>query len=267
MFKLKFGDGTKPSFIFNTDAGEQSPWKHIPTVLLPPCSAPRGFEGVCLRQTGPQQELVRAAILLGENFTRDQLVEILSSASVETEKRPKSMRKPELVEAVVQHFFPDLPKEEQDSIKERMCANSSNTKKLDCPQDVVEAVSEMDVSEVKHFDKLREQAKEQLEHIKNKLLETVFEEKFQAKAAKQRAQHEPVPHPEEPPPFVPAPPGPGAGVAREAPPAKERAEVRTRTVSPQELKDCLPDVPGLFLRWEPNYRRVAVNFSRSWFCV
>ena len=132
-----------------------------------------GNNRTCLKQTGPPEGLVAAALRRGQFFTKDEVLKMMAAAGVEKPRRVvagknKAPLKIDLVKALVAHHLPDLSEEEQADISETICQQRKKDKEV--PDEVLEAVSQLDEENRKHFGDIKKDAQDQMERRRKQQL-------------------------------------------------------------------------------------------------
>ena len=280
-------DDILPQWIFNTDCSSSNPMVFIPTDILPPSMLPVGIAGCALRQAGPPEPLVLAALKRKAFFTRAEIDAMLAAEGLALPKgSPK--RKKNAHELLLQHYFPNIPDDELQDL----LGITKATERVSCPEEVLAAVSEMDEANKNEFADVIQEAKEQMLKVKQKKLEAVLEEKYQAKLDQFERQHKRRMAPEAAGADAEAAPGAEAAAPEQAAdepggadqeaaagpdasadrPAHERApEAAPRAPAflhhpvqaPEEFKSLLPQLDFLYFWWEPRHRRARVEFRRA----
>ena len=154
--------------------------------------------------------------------------------------------------ALVDHLFPN----ESEEARSLLVAGVMRQKPeglSESPETLLQLAACVGEKEGQHFHELKKAALEELEV-------RAEQEKQNAKHAKRFKE----PTPKQPATPAPAtgeePPGPTAGTARA--PATPR-EVAAKTKAPPEFVSLLPNVPYLYLKWQPQHRRASVEFART----
>ena len=282
-------DDILPEWIFNTDCSSSNSMVFIPTDILPPSMLPVGTAGCALRQVGPAEPLVVAALKRKAFFTRAEIDAMLAAEGLALPKGSKKLKR-NAHELLLKHYFPNVP---DDELLDLLGARKG-AEKVSCHEEVLAAVSEMDEDNKNEFADVIKEAKEHVQKIKQKKLEAVMEEKYQAKldlfeqehkrrAAAERAADEPGAAEAVPERAADEPGGAGqeadAG-AEEAPPPDAEADLPARArapeavprapvflhhpvQAPEEFKRLLPHLDFLYFWWEPRHRRARVEFRRA----
>ena len=240
--------------LFSITLGEESLYKHVPTALLPPAclpaAAPTGAVSILI--TGKPEDLVCAAIRNKTFLTVQHLKELLSVYKVPKPKgtgKRGAIRKIDMAKALVQALFPDETAEAAATLVSGIM-NQKVEDLSESPELLLKLTATVGEREAQHFRSVREEALHELEVRTEKTRrETQRKERAREPSVMVAATGD-------------APPGPSAGVARAAAvPAPSTPVARPR--APQEFVSLLPNVAGLYLKWQPQHRRTSVEFTRT----
>ena len=238
-------------------------------------------------ESDPRQPLLRAALRAKQWFNVDQIRLMLSSVGI----LPKSVgtKKREFVEALVNSVCSDLSDDEKTKIIAAL-AGEEETRHND-PLELIKAVSCLDPKEQDAFEGIIDQCVRELElqHAEEvaKLKpekddlrkEKMFDQEQKDKAEKKKAAEESVKFEttsetkagsenKDKKASLKHSMGPAT---EEAPLAKVRAGVhgerkpralgKSRTSTPQCLKDLMPPIESVYLSWMPENRMIMVDFQ------
>ena len=282
----------KPKFVFNLSLGEACPWRHVPVRIVPPAcldrTAPTG--AVTVQVTGEDEDVVRAAIRNKTTLSVPQINSIMSALHIDRPK-PKtgsgkngSICKIDLLRCLVNHLFPDLSAREREDLASGLVAKRQKGTLEEAPDLLLQLTAAVGEREAQHFKKIQESAVEELEvrEEKRKLTKkhkdavaepAIVDSEDEGGPGPAQGAAEPMHAPAGPPAAGPMevddgsvapPPGPSAGVVRAVrAPNEANAPHATRTKAPPELLELIPSVPYLYLKWQPQHRRVQAEFTRS----
>ena len=277
------------NFLFCSTPGRDSEYKYVPCELVPPACCRIGHL-VCLKRTSmTNEDILKTALQKGVQLKRAQVEKCLASCGIPypTEGSGKSGRvlKPDLVDALLQHFFPDEAQAELSRMRQRLVKDPSyedddaeNDAAEECPVELLRVLKSMDLENRDHFRNVMEQAAN--------MLERRSEKEMKAAAAAAAPTENPDPNadvaPEaaaagDGPPDPPPPPAADAPpVAADAPEDSLPAHVHagsdaprpraTRRLTPESLKALLPPLEDdkVYLKWKSRQSQVQVEFVGSW---
>ena len=245
------------------------------------------------------ESILKTALQKGVQLKRDQVEKCLASFGIPypTEGSGKSGRvlKPDLVDALLQHFFPNEAQAELSRMRQRLAKDPSyedddaeNDAAEECPVELLRVLKSMDLENRDHFRNMMEQAANMLERRSKKELkataaaaaptENMDSNANVAPEAAGAAAGPPDPAtPADAPPFAPPPPPaadapPVADAPEDSPPAHVHAGSdaprprATRRMTPESIKALLPPLEDerVYLKWKSRQSQVQVEFVASW---
>ena len=275
------GSDLKPIAVVNLECGPACKWVHVPVRTLPPAALPRDLaDGCALKQVGPTEDVVTAALKRKVFLTKVQVENMLAAGSVARPKKGAkggSVLKRDLVWALAKHYLGEELGEDSPEFLDIVNAVTYKGKaKLECPEAVLEAVNSMDTENQQAFKDLVLDARQEKEKIAQKDLEAVMEKKYEKYFAEraQRAEREKQAGRADAAAASSAPaagavPGPrGPQGPRERAP---EAEPRRTGVTPASFKKLLPmagAASGIYGKHEPKkWYRVEYPCSSADLCA
>lgn len=162
-----------------------------------------------------------------------------------------SVLKRDIARALVSGVFPDLSDEEVTKMVDAICGEIKERESPipdDTNETMLKLLSALDPQEKESFEPLIKEALDKLESQEKKALNRM---KFEAKLKAQGAL----------PSMNPEPKAAKAAAAR-AEASGARAALFARQRAPEEFTKYLPDVPSLYLHWEPRGNRVYAEFKK-----
>ena len=271
-----------PVWIFNFSVGANSPWRCVPTNVLPPACLPPELGSVPLAivVNGAPEDMLKAAVREGTFFTKVQVNQILDSRGLGRPERGSGKKgnvlKYDVCVHLVEALFKDSSKEEKDFMVAALMTRKQ-MRPEDAPEFLLKLVASLDVSEAEHFSKLKQRAADDL----------AVQAMKQKRATRQAARvdmedmdvdHEPAPNRKRKEPedaedlradAEPGPARPRAANARNAADLPEEQIRARRLRAPPEIMRFLPVVNGLYFRWQPSQKRAMAEFlssERVWIC-
>ena len=246
---------------------DSSPWEYVPTRPLPACCVPADLgahAGCLLKVTGPHESLITAGLKRGFNLTVFQLKALITAFSVVLpgagtgSGKGGRFIKCDYVKAVLAHFLPEQSQEERDALIAKMVGRRNQDREDDTPETHLKLLSKLDPAEAAEFDVMRQVAVNQL--AEKALRAKVHKPPKKDKDKDPDDEAEPE-HPADAP--VAPPGGPAAGKAA-APVQFLPRTSGTHVRAPAEFRELLPpNVDYVYFHWEPQSRRVAIEFKRS----
>ena len=238
-------------------------WKHIPTAILPPACVPRGapLGTVFLEVVGEPQDLLRAAILNGTSLNLEQIKALMQAYGIAAPKpgtgsgKKGSVLKQDRLQALVGALFPDATPETRASLVAGIMGKAPEDFS-EAPELLLKLTATVGDREGDHFKAVKQAALNELEVRTEKAKQA---SKHRDKATEPTAKPSAKPRAAPQPATGDEPAGSTAGVARAAP-ATPTAPM-TRTKAPPEFVVLLPDVQGLYFKWQPQNRRTSVEFT------
>lgn len=266
----------KPIFIFNTSAGEDGPWQHVPAKVLPPRCSPTELQqaGLCMKQVEPLENLVRAALKRKTFFYNPEIENMMHSAGVpiptsgsgkETGPgKEKRVLKIDLARALVHHHLADsFSDEEMEEISQRVCYRvppKVDSDTSDSPESLLEMFGNIDIENAQHFKDIVQAALNKQKKKKESTAKTPGKvgenEEIPQEAASGSAAVEFVEVSEMPaaqPRSIPIPN-----------PERVKPTVKSRMSTPEALVKLLPPRLGsglVNLHWKPMKKQVQIRLD------
>ena len=232
--------------MFNHTLSEAEPtWRFVPFRLVVPSAVPNHLQDyTCLlKQTSPEEHIVKASVKSGVFLTKTQLDNVLRAIGVARPSKGSgkngSVIKTDLAQSLLRHLFPDEP-QDGDECKRMWSALMGTTKQPTCPEEVLAAIDALDPISQEDFRDMKNCARNQ-QHTQS-----------QAKHARQKAQKHDADAEEAP--EVDADAAERRGVSRKDPPpaadaqpspakqprgSSDSPQVRT-TFTPGDLRSLIP---------------------------
>ena len=229
----------------------ESEWEFVPTRPLPASCLPADMPDLAcmLKVIGPHEPVLHAALRRGAKLTLYQLKAIVLAYSVNLPEVGSGKRgnriKIDFVRAILQHFFSeDMNEEELHELATKIMGRKVEERSAEDTAELeLKLLSKLDAAEAPHFQVMKKAA-----------LDTLAEDTLRAKVKKSRAVRESELD------TAPAP--------EKAKPVFEERASGTHVKAPPEFKQLLPrGVEYLYFRWEPQSRRVAIEYPRPFSCT
>ena len=264
---------SSPSWIFNFDASGSCPWRHCPTMILPPSIVPTRVQRelgapIAFKQVGPLDSLVAAAVKCGQNLYVWQLRLVITSWGLKVPKKGSGKNggvlKKDLCNILIDHFMPEASQDTKLAILAKMLGRASSGQ--DDEPELLEAVSKLSASEQDHYKDMVAHCVSSLEREHEKAMANRKpKEKKPAEKAAEVPKKDP---PEQDPKKKPRAPEVNSDsefpLAREKKATVDRAVPKTgltRRPAPPELKELFPNIAGLYVKWLENDRRITIEFT------
>ena len=157
-----------PRWLFNDRLGSDCCWKNLPYKVALPTALPLELCDYCcvLEQTGPEQDIVHAALKSGIFLTREQLHSLwqverfLLPAPKQGSGKTGGLIKKDYVVAALKHYFKGLD-ESSEEFQRMFNAAMGSTHKAACPEDVLAAVAALDPISKEDFASMKQAAENQ----------------------------------------------------------------------------------------------------------
>jgi hypothetical protein len=156
--------------------------------------------------------------------------------------------KRDVAKALVMGVFPDLSEEEVDKMVNNICGDISERQSPipeATPKETLKLISAMDPQEKESFKELIRESMDKLAAEEKKIEKRM---KFEARLEAKNAERSAIPEPLKPPKEKQGDSG-------------SRAAQHARLRAPPEFTKFLPDVPNLYLHWEPRHSRAYAEFK------
>lgn len=156
--------------------------------------------------------------------------------------------KRDVAKALVMGVFPDLSEEEVDKMVNNICGDISERQSPipeATPKETLKLISAMDPQEKESFKELIRESMDKLAAEEKKIEKRM---KFEARLEAKNAERSAIPEPLKPPKEKQGDSG-------------SRAAQHARLRAPPEFTKFLPDVPNLYLHWEPTHSRAYAEFK------
>ena len=227
-------------------------WEHVPTRVLAAGALPADVGGYgCLPLiAGPQAPILESGIRAGMQLSVAELRNILQLRNIDPPPNKTgsgangNVVKRDLVTVLVNALFPDMNEQTRTELIEKMAGKPRENTSLDESELNLKLVAHLDVQEQPHFKTIVKDALDHLEATKERA--RLKEKQREMHAAEGRD-------------------APAAGVnpfAGAHGSCGERASA-PRAKAPTQFTSLLPPLDSLYLHFEPQNRRVWVEFKRS----
>ena len=167
VYYATMSTSSHPEWYFNfTTNSDHTQYQHVPTKVLPPSVLPPGTDagGFVVLKLEPQDEpehLVKVALRTGLKMTVAQIDQTMIQNKIAFPAKGTGsgkngyVNKVDKCRALVKHFFKDSNTDYQDELVEQLCgAPSLPHDSPECPEDLVDIISHLDVENANEFKKM-----------------------------------------------------------------------------------------------------------------
>ena len=249
-----------PSWYLNHSVAATGPFLHVPVDIVPPACRPRLAPAGPLswRISGRPGDPLKAALRQGTFLDKQQVKAILVARGIPL---PESgSNKPDLLLALLRGTFPDDNEAAIQKLLKRQAkqpgsvpapAETETTGAEEDPELLLMMTAALNSREAEYFEDIRGHAVEQLEAKKElqKTQRKIAEEREQPPDSAARGSTENADEPR------------ASGAV--GPRGAQEHPARTKTKAPKEFLNLLPDVQNLYFHWEPQNRRVWMEFRSA----
>ena len=287
-----------PVWHFNFDASQQCTWRLCPSRPLPPCAIPLAVRElaqghILFQQVSEREHLLPAAVKSGRVFLAWQYRKMIASWGLKLPRKGTGKNERvkiiDLCRVLADHFLEGLSEEERQAHAAKMAGKTKDTQDDGMEPQLLEAVSKLDEKEQGNFrdivdrclNQLEKQHKEGLPNKRPKPDPEVEGSKEMPAAAGKPSSSTPPPTPAEVfasaaddtmNPGGPASSSKGPSEHTTLPPAREKKApvlrgyaikkaAAVKRPAPPEIASLFPKVPGLYIKWLPNDRRITIEFT------